>query len=70
VSDFKPVYSWEKLYGIINKGIKDSTAFPPEEKTEGKQQFKKHANNKKGKTKVEKETQNTSSQHCSQRTRR
>lgn len=70
MSGFKPVYSWERLYGIINKGVKDSTASPPEEKTEGTQQFKNHANNKKWKTKVEKETQNTSSQQSSQQSRR
>lgn len=49
---------------------KDNTVSPPEEKTEGTQQFKNHSSNKKGKTKVEKETQNTSCQQSSQRSRR
>lgn len=51
MSGFKSVYSWERLYGIINKGVKDSPASLPEEKTEGTQQFRNHANNKKEKLK-------------------
>lgn len=40
MSGFKPVYSWGRLYGIINIGVKDSTASPPEEKEKAQNNLK------------------------------
>lgn len=40
MSGFKPVYSWGRLYGIINIGVKDSTASPPEEKERAQNNLK------------------------------